>query len=41
MRRGERIVVPGMIHKAHDLAVRLVPRSMAAWFVGRIQAPTA
>jgi len=41
MRRGERIVVPGMIHKAHDLAVRLVPRSLAARVVGRIQAPTA
>ena len=41
MRRGERIVVPGAIHKAHDLATRLVPRSFAARFVGRIQAPTA
>ncbi len=41
MLRGERIVVPGMIHKAHDLAVRLVPRSFAARLAGRIQAPTA
>ncbi|HKY60461.1 MAG TPA: SDR family NAD(P)-dependent oxidoreductase, partial [Gemmatimonadota bacterium] len=41
MRRGEPIVVPGAIHKAHDLAVRLVPRSFAARLVGRIQAPTA
>jgi short-subunit dehydrogenase len=41
MRRGERIVVPGPIQKAHDLATRLVPRSFAARFVGRIQAPTA
>jgi short-subunit dehydrogenase len=41
MRRGKPIVVPGAIHKAHDLAVRLVPRSLAARFVGRIQAPTA
>jgi uncharacterized protein len=41
MCRGERIVVPGMIHKAHDLAVRLVPRSFAARLAGRIQAPTA
>lgn len=40
MKRGERIVVPGAIHKAHDLAVRLVPRSLAARFVGRIQTPT-
>jgi hypothetical protein len=41
MRRGKPIVVPGAIHKAQDLAVRLVPRSLAARFVGRIQAPTA
>jgi hypothetical protein len=41
MCRGERIVVPGAIHKAHDLAVRLVPRALAARIVRRIQAPTA
>ena len=40
MLRGEEIVVPGVVHKAHDLAVRLVPRSFAARLVARIQAPT-
>lgn len=40
MREGKAIVVPGAIHKAHDVAVRLVPRSFAALLAGRIQTPT-
>lgn len=39
MREGKAIVVPGAIHKVHDVAVRLVPRLFAARLAGRIQAP--
>jgi short-subunit dehydrogenase len=39
MLRGERVVVPGVIQKAHDVAVRFVPRGLAARLVSGIQAP--
>ncbi|MGH7551120.1 MAG: SDR family NAD(P)-dependent oxidoreductase [Gemmatimonadota bacterium] len=39
MLRGDRVVVPGVIHKAHDLAARFVPRGLAARMVSEIQAP--
>lgn len=39
MRRGERVVVPGLANKAGALAARLVPPAVAARLVARIQAP--
>lgn len=39
MVRGDRVVVPGILHRAHDLAVRFVPRGLAARAVSLIQAP--
>ncbi|MGH7564818.1 MAG: SDR family NAD(P)-dependent oxidoreductase [Gemmatimonadota bacterium] len=39
MLRGDRVVVPGLVHKAHDLAVRFVPRGLAARLVSGVQAP--
>ncbi len=41
MLRGDRVVVPGAIHKLHDLAIRLVPRGLAARVVREINAPRA
>ncbi len=39
MLRGERVVVPGVIQKAHDVAARFVRRGLAARLVSGIQAP--
>lgn len=41
MLRGQRMVVPGLLHKAHRFAVRLVPRGLAARVVREINAPRA
>lgn len=39
MLRGQRIVVPGPLQKVHRLAVRLVPRGLAARVVRKVNAP--
>jgi short-subunit dehydrogenase len=41
MLRGDRVVVPGTIHKAHDLGARFLPCGLLARIVDRVNAPRA